>query len=589
MSNHRNLFLVLIFALCFNVAVTPVSAATPSVPSDAFVQLDSMSYSQVCGLTAAGTTKCVSRSTDPIQIPDAVGKFSDAFSNNIASCGLDLDGVKCWVLADNSQTINSKPILPEIRSFLKTVRTDSVRLGARTFCGVDAANGHVRCLVPYWSREPRQTIDVQPLEPVLALETDDANICWAEGTPQFGTVQCKTNSYRAPAWPAHMGLAGLTELAVGQNYVCARSASEAKCWTPTKEIVLTNDFITALKWVGDSGALCALTQDHRIQCVSPFDGTEPGTHRIPYDYQTSNPKLKDLWVTTEMACATLDAGEVSCWSWWATSPSKVAFSRPVVKLFGRAYTPCGLMDNGQVECRYDSISSRTLANSDYIRVAFSDYGNCFWNSSGVDCRERYEQLNYRSVKAVAGGGDQTVCIVGVGSDDPADVDRVQCLSYDQAMKAPPIELHNPTHIAAASNHACAISDEGVTCWGAPLTGTDLPVSTVLPKRLVMGSEHACLVDRFGLACWGDLDNRGLQVPVGLNQPGQITDVAVGPDSTCVILKNGTAQCWGQILSTAQIPTLVGATSIVGAGSSSNAFCALDSTGVHCWGSSYLPY
>ena len=141
-------------------------------------------------------------------------------------------------------------------------------------------------------------------------------------------------------------------------------------------------------------------------------------------------------------------------------------------------------------------------------------------------------------------------------------------------------------IAAGSQHACAIlNDDRVKCWGRNVVGElglgdtnnrgDSPdeMGNNLPfvnlgtgrtaKALSLGTSHTCaLLDNDQVKCWGyndsgllglgDTENRGNQAgEMGDNLPAvdlglgrTVKSVSAGGYSTCVLLDNNTAKCWG---------------------------------------------
>ena len=128
---------------------------------------------------------------------------------------------------------------------------------------------------------------------------------------------------------------------------------------------------------------------------------------------------------------------------------------------------------------------------------------------------------------------------------------------------------------SAGNGGCVLTLKGVVkCWGQNGDGQvgngtmgSSPVltpSTVsfpgnpkpYPQALAFSGYHACVTtnDGAGAYCWGANDkgqlgdgtttNRDAPVAVTALSSGYIAQIAAGGKHTCVLLKNGTVQCWG---------------------------------------------
>lgn len=569
----------LFFILPLLLFTFSVEAAT------SLVKLESLGFDQVCGLDTTGKTSCVKGGDESTVVPDPVGVLTSGFSNELLSCGFDADGLKCWRLYGGAELVDGVNSTQAIRAFFGKVKTDSIRLSSTSICGVETS-GELNCAVPYWYRSTKHSVHIKPTVKITAIGLNEEAICWGDGNAQESEIKCASDS-SSPAWRKNLKMTDLNEIAVGQNWVCGRSKTEAKCWNDTAPVALPADFANAFSWGGNADGLCALTRDQRVVCANPITGAiEPAGrgHAIPAVYASPNPEIKQFWTSKSSACILENSGIVNCWNWWNPTASINTFSRPAQSLFGDSYLPCAILDNGQAECRLSSYESRTLQNTDRIRVDFGGYNKCFWNSAGVDCRGRFDNLSFRSVKDLASSrGDESTCVIGVASGSAVEFDTVQCFSQNPTMRAPPFDLTNPAKVATTGDQACALSDEGLTCWGTMYADTAYPKTVMNPTKLVMSTRHGCVLDRFGLACWGELTALNLEIPSGLEQPGRVIDVAVGASRTCAILDDATVSCWGRDYElSGPPPTLQKPTSIIGRG---GLFCAVDATGLHCWGGS----
>lgn len=130
-------------------------------------------------------------------------------------------------------------------------------------------------------------------------------------------------------------------------------------------------------------------------------------------------------------------------------------------------------------------------------------------------------------------------------------------------------------VDAGYSHTCALTDQGVWCWGRNThgqlgDGTNLDRAWPGPVRmqggprpddmrtLRVGEYHNCLASASGRAyCWGDntsgqLGNGGFgasTIPTPVTQvsgvtAGALRDLSTGSKHTCAVGSDGTASCWG---------------------------------------------
>jgi hypothetical protein len=122
-------------------------------------------------------------------------------------------------------------------------------------------------------------------------------------------------------------------------------------------------------------------------------------------------------------------------------------------------------------------------------------------------------------------------------------------------------------LVAGWNYTCGLSDRGdAYCWGLNdhgQLGDGTQLDRLTPTRvpgtfesLVAGNAHTCGIRRGEVLCWGDnafgqlgdgstRDHARPEPVKGLPRPA--TELAAGAVSTCALLSDGTAYCWGQNL------------------------------------------
>lgn len=134
--------------------------------------------------------------------------------------------------------------------------------------------------------------------------------------------------------------------------------------------------------------------------------------------------------------------------------------------------------------------------------------------------------------------------------------KVTCWGPEKPIGSPPPGTYK--QIAAGFSHACALDSAGaVVCWGAAEWGPKGAFAKPAlkdAKEMVTGDRHACVITKDKkVACWGNNDAGQLGTKADgephkkpNDVPGlkDVVKLAGGEATTCAILKDGSARCWG---------------------------------------------
>jgi len=146
-----------------------------------------------------------------------------------------------------------------------------------------------------------------------------------------------------------------------------------------------------------------------------------------------------------------------------------------------------------------------------------------------------------------------------------------------------VDVAHPPGLSAGSQHTCVLSSsDGVRCWGDNSRGqlgdgtfdssrTPVQVPNFVDAdssviAIAAGTEHTCAVvlwtagvrvNTSAVMCWGDntrgqlsvglADSRSatpLLVPMTIAPNFQVVSIAAGEYHTCVLINDGSTQCWG---------------------------------------------
>ncbi len=134
---------------------------------------------------------------------------------------------------------------------------------------------------------------------------------------------------------------------------------------------------------------------------------------------------------------------------------------------------------------------------------------------GVHCMDSGEPpLRY----SLPDDSPHPVDIALIESGDTSAVDLLLCgiaasgevfCSRNSPYESPTdLALSNPTAIAIGHQHACALTEQGVSCWPDDYSTdgqTNVP-ELVNPTAISVGNAHSCALDDTGLVCWGEQDD-----------------------------------------------------------------------------------
>jgi alpha-tubulin suppressor-like RCC1 family protein len=112
----------------------------------------------------------------------------------------------------------------------------------------------------------------------------------------------------------------------------------------------------------------------------------------------------------------------------------------------------------------------------------------------------------------------------------------------------PPDLSNPAAVSTGNNHTCALDDSGVVCWGDNTYGQRVVPFLTNPVAITTGNAHTCARDDTGVVCWGaGTTDTGSSLEFGQSiVPPLSNPVAVeaGGYHTCAQDDTGVV-CWGR--------------------------------------------
>lgn len=147
-------------------------------------------------------------------------------------------------------------------------------------------------------------------------------------------------------------------------------------------------------------------------------------------------------------------------------------------------------------------------------------------------------------------------------------------------------------ISSGFDHACALTSQGVVCWGNSLASAVSPaVAAVLPSNVVglaSGSYHTCIIDNGNsnsVKCFGWNVNGAVMAPPVPQT--NVIEMALGFGHSCVRTTANAVYCWGlNDKGQASVPSIIqtgGATAIYSGPGSKHTCAKTPTNNLVCWG------
>ena len=578
----------------------------------------------------------------PVQVMGLTGmKVMDA--GNGFACAADATHVMCWgqnnesQLGDNSMVDGKIPV--EAGMMLAGVKTLSA--GGNHVCALTEA-GAVSC----WgannegqigdgtqSRRAAPTpLATPPMKAIsagalhtCAIDMGGTLYCW--GNNDSGELgRGMTSNFEATPAPVP-GLNGVTAVATGDSFTCALADIGLVCFgyngqgqlgigtttsTPTPTF---NRIPIAVKEISAGYQhACAWDVQHDVWCWGQNNEAQLGDGTvIQRTVPVKNQLTGAFGITTGSyhSCMIAEDGGITCVGsnvrGQLGDSKRTATSLPltvpdvagaVTVGAGGSHSCASLMD-GTVKCwgandsgevGDGSFTTRTKATpvvslSNVDRVLGGGGHSCAW-------------LKDKSIRCWGNNGYGEL---GDGTNQSSSLPRPVTLSTA------------PSSFELGGSYSCAIVNGAGMCWGSGQTlATDVGNGQSGLYGIARGDNHACAIlsDR-SVKCWGASNMQGQLGKGDMMDPPSPTDIFdtgvrnaakiyITGDSTCALLMDGTASCWGRnnanwfgiqgatnpVLSPQPVVGLTGAVSLGfrRAGSNDDGICARKSDAtVACWG------
>ena len=481
-----------------------------------------------------------------------------------SSCALLADAsVRCWGLNDMGQLGNGSNAVALVPVIVTGVSAVAIAAGFRHACAV-LASGGVRC----WG---------------------------ANGAGQLGNGGSAASSTAVTV----SGISTAVTVATGGNHSCALLTSGAvKCWGDGAAGQLGNSSFTGsstpvnVTGISDAVAItagfdhsCALIAGGTLRCwgrglEGQLGNASFANSSTPVDVPVGSGRVVALAAGASHTCTVFESGAMQCWGRDANgqlgngiivgnfaSPVDVLLISTAIAVTAGFEHTCAVLGDGNTRC-----------------FGLNDGGQLgIGTTGGANQRSGTPLFVSGPVLGVDAGGNHTCAMTPTGT--------VNCWGYgfygqlgndatsDSAVPVTVIRLDNTFGTSAENavslglgfDHSCAALERGgAKCWGRDQSGQvgnnvlpPDPPQYALPEyvyrmdtaaRIASGSAHSCVVLIDGtVQCWGAnaFGALGNSEPANSTFPKTVvgitnaTRIAAGLNHTCAVLASGLVQCWGR--------------------------------------------
>ncbi len=449
------------------------------------------------------------------------------------ACGVSYnDKIKCW----------GNNVFGEIYPPSNLNNITELSLGMSNSCAI--ANNKVIC----WGMSFAGSTDV----PANLINPRNLTSGWWHHCVQTDEgVRCWGYPYKEYTPPDDTSITSFTS---GGFYNCAIVQEGVKCWDDKGKTHLIENSNGAFKVSIGANVACAITTEKGVIC---WKLNSIGKYKVLKSFVPSGGIANIQFVSAGNAstCAYGDDGVLKCWGYNPDGALDVPVTIPgsVSSLTLGSHKTCVVVDSalncfGDTNSDYSTpkdLGNVTMASSGgfHVCAATSDKLTCW----GDDIRGAVSSApkNLTNISQVASGFTHSCAISN---------NEVFCWGGEGLIKNvnPSKKMINPKAICAGGTFSCAINNSGkVSCWGEKIPFAFAKESTFSNEVLKVPNEingaveiscglnHACAISNGKVKCWGDQSGPNINI----KNPHMLT---AGFSHTCVLGNQGLS-CWGTML------------------------------------------
>ena len=434
---------------------------------------------------------------------------------------------------------------------------------------------------------------------------------------------------------------GVTDISLGDRHGCAVKGGEVYCWGQDRSGNLGTGTIdqsvrttatkipsfTGIKRVFAGGDnTCAVDGSNVVTCWgNNFQGQlglgVPGYLSVPQAMSGFLLGVTGLGMGTSTNCAILSDGRTQCWGAGKSGTIGDAAARDqsvptLTNNIPSGATAVSVGDSSACAVVSGGLKCWGANTGGELGIGNQNQTNVPVDVPGLTSGVTGVALAHRDTRtcAIVSGGVECWGSGGNGKLGNGDVSGTTQPSPHYVAGLP--ASSGVTKIALGDDHACALAGGAVLCWGnnntaqlgiATTTAYSATAVTAVASGatdISAGTNATCAVVGGAAQCWGYEGNgrlgNGAGAGVSHSTPVAVTGLSSGVTAItqgdltgCALLSGGTVKCWGDGLegklgngstgNQSSPVTVVGLTGVTAISSGARNTCALNASGVYCWG------
>ena len=180
----------------------------------------------------------------------------------------------------------------------------------------------------------------------------------------------------------------------------------------------------------------------------------------------------------------------------APNPIKIVAGTSFACVLNTSNTPVTCIGNAKIQ-------ERIPAMMDVVDIVAGQNHICALHAQGVSCWSTKIKAEENQVYEAPVFNHPYMIFAGLRNSCANDLNGFQCWGSDPDLITPSAGITRPDALAQSENHACAIQNGAVSCWGSNMySQLNVRDNLMQPVLVSTGSMHSCVGHKAGITCWG---------------------------------------------------------------------------------------
>lgn len=247
------------------------------------------------------------------------------------------------------------------------------------------------------------------------------------------------------------------------------------------------------------GKQSCLLDDNKIRCW--------GEGALLYPIEVlSDSSIRDIAISANYHCLLRSQEHLTSTICYVKSGEPITniAPNPIKVVAGNSFACVLNTSSTPVTCIGDSnIEERIPAMMDVVDIVAGQNHVCALHAQGVSCWSTEADAEKDQVYQAPVFNHPYMIFAGLNNSCANDLSGFRCWGSDPVLTTPSAGITRPSALAQSENHACAIQDGTVSCWGSNYYyQLNVRDNLVQPVLVSTGFAHTCVGHKSGITCWG---------------------------------------------------------------------------------------